>query len=31
VHRDHARVSAQLSLDEAPFGVGWFVASWQVG
>lgn len=31
VHRDDARVSARLSLDEAPFGVGWFVASWQVG
>lgn len=31
VHRDDVDVSARLSLDEAPFGVGWFVASWQVG
>ena len=31
VHRDDARVTARLSLDQAPFGVGWFVASWQLG
>lgn len=31
VHHGDLGITARLSYDEAPFGVGWFVAEWQLG